>query len=248
MPWLSLAVLLTGTILNALGILIGGLMGLTLTRQFSQSTQLALRGLMGVFTVFIGLQITYLSLNGNGFQIIKQVVIMVLALTVGRILGRLFRIQKTLNRLGHYAGERFAQAKPADPNRTSEGFTICTLLFCAGPLGPLGAIQDGLMGYWEPLAIKMVMDGLAAMGFVCVFGWGVLLAAIPVLAYQGTISLAASHLKPFLEANHLLDSVNAVAGMLVFCVALIVLELKRLELADYLPSLAVAPVIAWLWS
>jgi uncharacterized membrane protein YqgA involved in biofilm formation len=244
---LSLLVLLTGTILNALGILIGGLMGLTLTRQFSQSTQLALRGLMGVFTVYIGLRMTYLSLNGNGFQILKQVVIMVLALMVGRIIGRLLRIQKTLNRLGRSAGERFAQAKPDDPNRINEGFAICTLLFCAGPLGPLGAIQDGLMGYWEPLAIKMVMDGLAAMGFVCVFGWGVMLAAIPVIAYQGTITLAASRLAPFLESHHLLDSVNAVGGLLVFCVALIVLELKRLELADYLPSLVAAPLITWLW-
>src|SRR4051812_26850127 len=102
-------------------------MGLLLTRQFLQSTQVALRGVMGVFTVFIGLRMTYLSLNGNGFQIIKQVVIMILALTVGRILGRLLRIQRTLNRLGHYAGERFAQAKPEDPNRTNEGFAICTL-------------------------------------------------------------------------------------------------------------------------
>ncbi len=179
----------------------------------------------------------------------KQVVIMVLALMLGKIIGRLCRIQKTLNRLGHHAGERFAQAKPGDPHRTSDGFTSCALLFCAGPLGPLGAIMEGLLGYWEPLGIKMVMDGLAAMGFVCVFGPGVLLAAIPVFAYQGTITLLANRIAlPFLQQQHLLDSVNAVGGMLVFCISLVVLELKRLDLADYLPSLAAAPLITWLWT
>jgi uncharacterized protein len=240
--------LLTGTILNALGILTGGLLGLTLGRQFSQSTQLAVRGFMGVFTVYIGLRMTWLSLNGSLYQIFKQVVVMVLSLYLGRFLGQVFRIQKTLNRLGHQASERIAQAKRNDPNRINDGFVICTLLFCAGPLGPLGAIQNGLMDYWQPLAIKMVMDGLAAMGFVCVFGWGVVLAAIPVFVYQGTVTLAAARLAPFLAAHHLLDSVNAVGGLLVFCVALVVLELKRLQLADYLPSLAVAPLIAWIWS
>ncbi|MDB6017295.1 MAG: hypothetical protein JWR19_1784 [Pedosphaera sp.] len=239
--------MLTGTILNALGIVIGGIMGMTLSRQFAPNTQLALRGLMGVFTVFIGLRMTWLSLEGSFLQVLQQVVVLILALTLGRICGRLLRIQKTLNRLGQYAGQRFAQARPDDPNRTSEGFTICALLFCAGPLGPLGAVQAGLMGYWQPLFIKMVMDGLAAMGFVTIFGWGVLLAAIPVFVYQGTITLAVSYLEPFLRAHNLLGSVNAVGGMLVFCVALVVLELKKVELADYLPSLATAPLVLWVW-
>lgn len=240
-------VLMTGSILNALGILIGGLLGLILARQFSAATQTALRGLMGLLTVMVGLYLTWAGLNGSFLHIFKQVVILILAMMLGRVAGRLLRIQSTLNRLGHSASQRFAAARPDDPNRVSDGFTICALLFCAGPLGPIGAVQDGLMGYWQPLAIKMVMDGLAAMGFVTIFGWGVLLSAIPVLVFQGTITLAVHRLAPFLQAHHLLDSVNAMGGLLVFCVALIVLELKKLELADYLPSLVMAPMITWLW-
>jgi uncharacterized membrane protein YqgA involved in biofilm formation len=45
----------------------------------------------------------------------------------------------------------------------------------------------------------------------------------------------------------LLDSVNATAGLLIFCVALIILEIRKIELANYLPSLAFAPLITWLW-
>src|ERR1700722_14288824 len=156
---------LTGTILNALGILVGGLMGLTLTPQFTQTTQLALRGLMGVFTVVIGLTITWNSIHGNLTQILKQLGVLILALILGKMAGRLMHIQRGLNKLGAFASKRFAAAKRDDPNRLNEGFMICALLFCAGPLGPIGAVEDGLMGYWEPLAIKAVMDGLAAMGF-----------------------------------------------------------------------------------
>jgi uncharacterized protein len=239
--------ILAGTALNAVGIVIGSLTGLMLTRQFSASSQLAWRGLTGVFTVIVGLGITWLSINGTFGQVLKQLAIMLLAMTLGRLLGRLLHIQSSLNRLGQYASRRFAQTRPDDPNRFNEGFLVCTLLFCAGPLGPIGSVEAGLMNYWEPLAIKMVMDGLAAMGFVGIFGWGVMLSALPVFVFQGTITLAVSRLVPFLTEHQLIDSVNAVGGMLVFCVALIVLELKKVELADYLPSLAVAPLIAWLW-
>jgi uncharacterized protein len=238
---------MTGSILNAIGILAGGILGLILARQFTASTQIGLRGLMGIITVVVGLHMTWAGFSGNFFPIFKQVVIMILSLMLGRIIGRLLHIQQGLNLLGQYATKRFEAVRPDDPNRWSEGFTVCTLLFCAGPLGPIGAVQDGLLGNWRPLAIKMVMDGLAAMGFVSIFGWGVLLSALPVLAYQGTITLLVHRLEPLLREHALLDSVSAVGGMLVFCVALIVMEMKKIQLGDYLPSLAVAPLITWLW-
>jgi uncharacterized membrane protein YqgA involved in biofilm formation len=240
--------MLAGTILNALGIIIGALWGLAMARQFSSSTQLACRGLLGIITVFIGLRITLLSLSGSFLQILKQLAILVLALALGKMLGQLLRIQKTLNRLGQYASRRFAETKPGDPHRFNDGFLVCTLVFCAGPLGIVGAVLAGLMNSWEPLAIKMAMDGLAAMGFACVFGWSVLLSAMPVFVFQGMITLAAMRYQPFLTAHASLDAVTGVAGLLIFCVALIVLELKKLEVADYLPSLLMAPLIVWLWN
>jgi|SRR5579859_260835 len=239
--------MLTGTILNALGILIGGVMGLALSRQFAPSTQLAARGLMGVFTIFIGLRLTWLSFSGSLPQILKQFVIIILALVVGRLAGRLVGLQKLSNRLGQYAGKLFHEARPENPNSLSDGFTVGTLLFCAAPLGIVGAILDGLMGYWQPLAVKMAMDGLATMGFVCAFGWGTMLAALPVFVFQGTLTLGAHYLEPFLRAHGLLDSISGIGGLLVFCVALVLLELKKVELADYLPSLVAAPLITWLW-
>ena len=111
----------------------------------------------------------------------------------------------------------------------------------------LGSLQDGLYDNPRTLLLKSCMDGLAAMAFARTFGWGVLLSAIPVLAYQGTLTLLAEFLSPLLHQKSLLDSVGATGGLLIFCVALVILELKRVELADYLPSLFYAPLLTWVF-
>ena len=239
-----------GTILNAAGILIGGILGLTLRRQLTAATQVGLKGALGVLVIFVGLKTTWTSLGGGLWPVTKQLIIVILALTLGRLTGRLLRLQKSLNSLGQYARDRFARAGAEKPQRWSEGFITCTILFCVGPMAILGSVQDGLDGKWQTLGAKALMDGLATMAFVGTFGWGAILAVVPVVAYQGTISLAAKSLAPFFQDPSnapLLAALDATGGLLVFCIALIILELKKIELADYLPSLAWAPFIAWLW-
>lgn len=239
-----------GTGLNTAAILLGGLVGLTGRRSLSAANESLVKVLLAAFTVFFGLRLTWLSFSGPLPHVLKQFAILVLSLMLGRLLGRLLRLQKLSNRLGRQARQRIETAGSAGPRRFSEGFKTCTALFCAAPLGILGAVQDGLSQgqYFYPLAVKALIDGLAAMGFVAVFGRGVLLSAVPVLALQGTITLiCARMLAPFLTAHDLLAPVDATGGLLVFCVALVMLGLKRIELADYLPSLAVAPLLTWLW-
>src|SRR6266446_4662453 len=187
-----------GTILNAAGILLGGILGLTLGQRLSAARQVAVKGLLGVFTVYVGLKMTWISLGGGFGAIARQLTIVLLALILGRITGRLLRLQKSLNRVGQYAKEKFSQANPASPSRFAEGFITCTLLFCVGPMAILGSIQDGLEGQWQTLGIKAIMDGLATMAFVAAFGWGAILSVIPVVAYQGTITLCARLLAPYL--------------------------------------------------
>ncbi len=185
-----------GTALNVAGILIGGLVGLMRRKPLSPAHESYVKAALGAFTVFYGLRLVWISLNGSFPQILKQLLIAVLALMLGKMTGRLLRLQKMSNRLGQDARERIAAAGPANPRRLSEGFKACAALFCAAPLAILGSVQDGLSGYYYPLAIKAVMDGLATMGFVSLFGWGVLLAAVPVLAFQGTITLLCVAIPP----------------------------------------------------
>jgi hypothetical protein len=237
-----------GTALNVAGILIGGLAGLARRKPLTPVNESFFKVALGVFTVFYGLRLTWMSLNGTFLQILRQLLIAVLALMLGKMTGRLLHLQEMSNRLGRQARERIAAAKPSDPGQLSEGFKTCAALFCAAPLAILGSVQDSLSGYYYPLSVKAVMDGLATMGFVSLFGWGVMFAALPVLVFQGTITLVcAQYLKPFLEAHSLVDSVNAAGGLLVFSVALVILQLKKIELADYLPSLALAPLLAWVF-
>ena len=111
----------------------------------------------------------------------------------------------------------------------------------------LGSLDDGLTGNFKTLAVKSVMDGLATMAFVKTFGIGPMFTAIPVLAYQGTITIGARALQPVLENAALLDSINATGGLLILCISLVILDIQKVPLADYLPSLAVAPALTWLF-
>jgi len=238
---------MTGTILNALGILLGGIVGVTATKQISSHAQALLKILLASLVVYAGLSMTWRGFNGSFGQVAKQFGIMLLALSLGNFTGHLLGLQRGLNRLGRFAKDRFARSGNGDTHRLSEGFITCTLVFCVGPMAILGALEDGLNGNFKILALKAVMDGLATVGFAATFGWGVMLSAIPVIAYQGTITLLARSAAPYLGDHALLDSISATGGLLVFCIALIILELKKVELANYLPSLIYAPLLTWWW-
>jgi uncharacterized membrane protein YqgA involved in biofilm formation len=237
-----------GASLNAAGIIVGGLIRLIWRKPISPQTQAFFKLLLGLATVFLGLRLFFTNIGGSGFEVLKQLIIAALAILIGKPLGRLMHLQKGSNYLGQYARRLIEQAKPDDPLRTSKGLNVCAILFCAAPLGILGAVHDGLAGYYHLLLIKGVMDGLAMTGFVVMFGWGAMLSALPVFVFQMAITLACHlHLLPFLEQHDLASSVNAVGGLIVCTVSLVIFEFKKVELADFLPCLAVAPILTWLW-
>lgn len=234
-----------GTILNVGAIVLGGLAGLMIRKQPSASTQSFFKVALGVATVYFGLRLTWLGINGSFGQCLKQIGIVLLSLSLGNLLGKLLRLQKASNRIGNLTRDRMTRATPQNRERFADGFIVCSLLFCAAPLGILGSIHNGLdREYFFPLAIKALMDGLATMSFAALFGWGVILSAIPVLVFEGTITLlCAGSLAPFLHAHGLTNSVNATGGLLIFCVSLLIFEVRKVPVTDYLPSLVIAPVL-----
>lgn len=245
---------MTGAILNAVGIVAGGLFGLARRMPLSPQTQAFFKLALGVATIFFGLRLTWLSVGGNFPHVLKQIAIALLAVMLGKLVGQWLHFQKASNRLGHHAREIIERTQPDDPQRFANGVNACAILFCASPLGILGAVQDGLpgqpdgAGYFYPLAVKGVMDGLAMMTFVRMFGWGGMLVALPVFLLQGSVTLVCLlYLEPFLRMYGLVDSVNAVGGLIVCTVGLVIFEVRKVELADFLPSLAVAPLLTWLW-
>jgi uncharacterized membrane protein YqgA involved in biofilm formation len=243
--WLSEGV--TGSIINALAILLGAVLGLIRKSQPSAENQQFMKLVLGLATVVVGLRLVWISVNGSLLQILWQLGIVLVAMMLGRLLGKLLRFQQLSNRLGHYARDRIAALQKSGTRNSSDGVNVCAALFCVAPLGWLGATTEALGGGPWVLLVKAVMEGLAAMGFVMMFGWGVALSALPVLAVQGTIALlVALFVQPFLATHGLVDAVNATAGLIIFSVSLLVFEVRRVEVADYLPSLAIAPLLMFL--
>jgi len=239
---------MAGTWLNVMAIVVGGVFGLLIRRPFSAANQSIIKLVLGACAIWFGLRLTWISIHGPLLQILKQIGIMVAALALGKLSGQLLHLQKASNRIGGFARDRMAVVQLDNPNRFSDGFNVCSLRFCAAPLGIIGSLTDGLSEYYSPLLVKAVMDGLASMSFAALFGLGSILSAVPVLVFQGTISVVATRsLAPFLQAHELLEPVNATAGLLVFCVGLLILEIKKIAVTDYLPALVYAPLLAsWL--
>ncbi len=235
-----------------MGILIGALFGLALRQPLSLRTQIFFRSALGAGTIFFGLWLVWLSVNGTFLSASKQMLIAALAVTVGFWVGKLLHLQKLSNRLGRYAGSLVAAAQSDAPRKIGGGFIACAILFCAAPLGLLGAVTDGLptpggqTGFFWLLAVKAVMDGLAMTGFVKIFGWPSALSAFPAFIFLGAITYACQfYAQPFLAAHGLVDPVNAAAGLVACAIALMIFEVRRVELANFLPALALAPLLAW---
>src|SRR6202012_4856877 len=128
-------------------------------------------------------------------------------------------------------------AQKLPPQNSADGFNACAILFCAAPLGLIGAVSDGLSDYFYLLAVKAVMDALAMSGFVKIFRWSAALSAAPVFVFLSVISLAVQlYAKPHLSAQGL-DAMNAPAGFLACIVTIVIFEVRKVELANYLPAL-----------
>lgn len=245
---------MTGAFLNALGILLGGLLGLALRRPLSVRVQLFFRSALGVLTVFLGLRLIWLGVPGTFFSALKQILIALLAVTVGNLLGKLLGLQKISNQLGRYAGKIMTAGPSGARRNPGDGFIACAILFCVAPLGLIGAVADGLSNYFYFLAVKAVMDGLATMGSVKTLGWPAALSAFPVFLFLGVITSACRlYAVPFLTSHSpggddLVNSVNIVAGLVSCAVALVIFQVRKVALANYLPGLVVAPLLAWLFS
>ena len=238
-----------GTILNVAGIVVGGLAGLTLARHLTPQIQQRLRlGLAGL-VIYAGFSMVWQGLQGPLGHAAKQLAIALLSLSLGSLTGWFLRLQRGMNRVGIWTQQRFQKDAAATPGTVSasEGFVTCTLLFCVGPMAILGSIQDGVDGQWRTLALKGVMDGLATMGFVATYGWSPLLAALPVLAYQGTLTLGGRALEPLLHDAALKDSLNVAGGFIVATIAVVVVGGRKVPLANYLPALVYAPLLTHWW-
>ena len=220
---------LSGTLLNAATVLVGGLVGTGLGANLPDRLRHnVVRGL-GLFTIVLGVQSAIQTRN---------VIVLLFAILLGGLLGSALSLDARLNGLGDALQRRLA----ARGGRVSEAFVTTSIVFCVGPLTFLGAIQNGISGDARLLAIKSVLDGFAALAFAASLGWGVLLSVITILVYQGALSAGAALFARALS-DAMVGEMSAAGGALVMGVGLRLLEIKDVHVADFLPAIVVAPAI-----
>lgn len=231
---------MTGTIINIITILIGSSIGIFFGSRLPDRLKNTVTAGLGLFTTSIGISM---------FLQTEESLIVLGGLLVGAVLGEWWKIEEGLQNLGVWLESRFGRGDDAEEsNRFVRGFLTASLLFCIGPMTILGAIQDGLLGDYELLAIKAVLDGFASLAFASTLGIGVAFSVIVVLVYQGGISLLAAQLDAFVT-EPMMTEMTAVGGVILIGLAISsLLEIKKIRVGSFLPALAVAPLIVWVLS
>ena len=234
-----------GTLINVVAVLIGGGLGIFFGARLPEQLKKTVISGMGLFVLAIGVQM-FLK-TGNALIVLG-------ALLIGAILGEWWRIEDGIEALGGWLERKFTRGDGSASSRFApygdfvRGFLSASLIFCTGPMAILGAISDGLRGDYLTLSIKSVLDGFIAIAFSSTLGVGVLFAILPVFLYQGGISLLAHQLSAILSET-MINEMTATGGVLLIGLSISsLLEIKKIKVGNFLPALAVAPLIVYVLS
>lgn len=230
---------MTGTLINIAAILVGGIVGIFFGARLSEQLKTTVISGMGLFVMAMGIQM---------FLKTENALIVLGGLLIGAVLGEWWRIEDRLEAMGGWLERRFVRGEENQSNLFIRGFLAASLLFCTGPMAILGSISDGLRGDYLTLAIKSVLDGFITIAFSSTLGIGVLFATIPVFVYQGGISLLARQLNTIMTTS-MMNEMTATGGVLLVGLGISsLLEIKKIRVGNFLPALAIAPLIVYILS
>lgn len=225
---------LWGTIVNAIAIIIGGLLGMMLPRISEGIKSTVMQGLGLAITV---LGIT-MALKSN------QIVLVIMSVVIGGIIGELLRIEYRLEQLGDWLQAALRKGSSAHPTSSiSQGFVTCTLVYCIGAMAILGPLDGGLRHNHDILYTKSLLDGFLSIIFASTLGIGVIFSAVSVFVLQGVIALAATFISMAfsqVSLDAMIVQITAVGGILVIGVGLNILQIKKMNVANMLPALVIA--------
>ena len=225
-----------GTIVNCAAVLAGSLAGILIKGGLPKRFETTIFQAVGLAVVFIGLggALSGLLKLSDGTLSTQYTMLMVLSLVLGAVLGEALNIEQGLENLGarlkkrvpeKYAGSTFV-----------EGFVTASMLFCVGAMAIVGALEDGLSGDHSVLFAKSVLDGVSSVLLSASLGFGVAVSVLPVLVYQGGITLLAQLLKPLLSDTLILQ-MSAIGSILIFAIGLNMLFDKKLKVGNLLPAI-----------
>lgn len=235
-----------GTVTNVIAVVVGSLVGLALGHRIPERVKELTTTVLGLITLVIGglsvASVTSQHLTDAVGEAAPVLIVLGAAL-IGSLLGTWWRIEERLKGLADAIRRRFVRGD--ENNSFVDGFVTATLLFCIGPLAILGSLSDGLGLGADQLLVKSTMDGFAAVAFSSTFGPGVILAAMPVAIYQGTLTVIGYLAGGFLPMAHI-DALTATGGVILLALGIRLLRIKPIPVGDLLPALVMAPVLVQL--
>jgi hypothetical protein len=232
---------LTGTLLNTVAVLIGTSIGLVAASRISKRLQESLAVGLGMFTTAVAVSMALVIFQDPTAKTGDALAVLA-GLLLGVAVGEALRLHDRLEALGGWFERRLTSGDR--PSRIAEAFVTASLVFCVGPLTILGSLDNGLRGDITLLATKSLLDGVASIAFAAALGAGVYLSALTVLVVQGTIAALAFLLRDVMDARTVL-AITAVGGLMLLGVALQLLQVKSIRVANFLPGLVFAPIFLW---
>lgn len=223
---------MSGTIVNVIAVLAGGAIGIMVGRRLPERLMKILFHGLGLVTIVIGISMSLQSTN---------LIITVVSILLGALLGELANIERGLQRAADWLKKRLRFRS----ERFSEGFVTATVIYCVGSMTILGAIEDGLGQFPRLLYTKSVMDGLSSIALSATMGVGVLFSTIPLLLYQGFLTLGAGWASDLLT-EPMIAEMSAAGGVILVGIGLNLLGLTKISAANFLPALVIAPLAVWL--
>ena len=222
-------VLPVGSLINAAVVVLGATIGMLLGNRLPERVRIIVFQGLGLCTLAIGMQMTLKTTNP---------LFMVGSILVGAVIGEVLRIEDAITS----GGEAVKRTMRSGNARFTEGFVAATLLFCIGSMAILGPLQEGLSGDRTIVLTKAMLDFFASIAFGAAYGSGVMFAALPVLIYQGGITLFAETLRPFLS-DLIRAELTATGGIMILGIGINLLEIKKIRLSNLLPALVVVVVL-----
>ncbi|MHC5108666.1 MAG: DUF554 domain-containing protein [Planctomycetota bacterium] len=245
---MGLWTILNGTIVNTATVIVGSLLGIALSGRLPDRYRDLVLATLGLITITLGIDASVLqfaktaermapTIEGGETYGARMAMIMIGSLIIGGLLGTALRIHQRIEAVGAWIHGRFSEQ---DGHGFAEGFLTASVIFCVGPLTLLGCLQNGAQGDPTYLYIKAALDGFCSMALASAFGWGVLASIVTIVVFQGGLSLLASTVvvHPFST-----DMMTIVGGIILLATAMMLLEIKKIPVADMLPAIVLPPLM-----
>lgn len=216
---------LLGTTVNAAAIVIGSVAGILLKKGIPEKISQAIMTVLALCCLYLGI---------TGCLDGQNTLVLILSLVIGSVIGTLLDLDGKINKLGTWIGDCLKR-KDGTRSPVEEGFVSASLVFCVGAMAIVGSLESGLTGNHETLFAKAVMDGICSVVLAATFGYGVIFSAGLLFLYQGSITLLASLLQPFL-GNAVIAEISCVGSLLILALGLNLLHITNIKIMNFVPA------------